>query len=241
MNNSMNNLKKLIEDTDKMGIRPFIGYGNPDAEILIIGKECADEDKERQEKFYTHNFEQWAESFNGHGFSYRSGEEPYDFEHGNFHPINPFFKLENKKMAGKYNIGRASLTYFYYQRLIDKIRAKSINEFKKADYIDFFNDCFITELNDICRKNNNGLTKSQRQKTEDHIRARFDWMRITNFFNQFKIVILACGPYAKAIKDDTFLRKDLFGKAKVYYCNQLSRWDKALDDKIIPSIINEIL
>lgn len=241
MNYSMDKLKKLIEDLNKMGICPFIGYGNPEADILIIGKECAEEDIERQEKFYTHNFEQWEESFNGHGFNYRSGEEPYDFEHGNFHPVNPFFKLENKKMVVGNTIGRASSTYFYYQRLIDKIRAKSISEFKKADYIDFFNDCFITELNDICRKNNNGLSKIQRKETEDHIRARFDWMRKTNFFNQFRVVILACGPYAKAIKDDEILRKDLFGRAKVYYCNQLSRWDKTLDSDIIPSIINNVL
>lgn len=45
MSNSMDKLKKLIEDLNKIDIRPFIGYGNPDADILIIGKECAEEDK----------------------------------------------------------------------------------------------------------------------------------------------------------------------------------------------------
>ena len=36
-------LKQLICDLDAMNIspRPFIGYGNPDANILIVGKECA--------------------------------------------------------------------------------------------------------------------------------------------------------------------------------------------------------
>ena len=57
-------------------------------------------------------------------------------------------------------------------------------------------------------------------------------MRRTNFFNHFKIVILACGPYANAIKKDECLRKDLFGDAFIVYCGQLSHWRKSLDDKI---------
>ena len=226
MSNSKDKLKNLIEDLNKMGIRPFIGYGNPDADILIIGKECAEEDKERQEKFYTHNFEQWEESFNGHGFNYRSGEEPYDFEHGNFHPIYPYFVQCNKIRRNGANNGGTSATYYYYQRLIDKVRSRDIVNYTKSRCIDFFKDCFITELNDICRKNDTGLSKAEHLEIREHIRVRFDWMRKTNFFKQFKIVILACRPYAKKIMDDELLRKDLFGNAKVYCCNQLSRWDK---------------
>ena len=33
--------KELIRDNDKNDKAEFIGYGNPDADILIIGKECA--------------------------------------------------------------------------------------------------------------------------------------------------------------------------------------------------------
>ena len=241
----MKRLECLIAELNGMGKKPFIGYGNPNADILIIGKECADEDKVNQEKFYNHNFEQWEESLNGHGFSYKnfSNEEPYDFEHGYFHPINPFYILAKKKQTTKREPGRAPSTYFYYQRLMDKLRARSIVDFKRNDdeIIDFFIDCFITELNDICRRNNDNLDKKTRQETEDHIRERFDWMRKTSFFNQFKVVILACGPYAKAIKEDECLRTELFGKAEVYYCNQLSRWDKKLDIKIIPDIIKRNL
>ena len=105
-------------------------------------------------------------------------------------------------------------------------------QFKKSEFIDFFNDCFITELCDICRPNDNGLTKEQHEEIKNHIRERLDWMRETNFFNQFKVVILACGPYAEAIKKDEVLRSDLFGDAYVVYCNQLSRWDKSLEIKI---------
>ncbi len=57
-------------------------------------------------------------------------------------------------------------------------------------------------------------------------------MRTTNFFNTFKVVILACGPYSKAIKADKILEKDLFGDALIIYCHQLSYWDKSLNEKI---------
>ena len=237
MDRDMKRLEKLISDLNEMGKKPFIGYGNPNADILIIGKECADDNKERQEKFYSHNFEQWEESLNGHGFSYRCGGEPYDFESGNFHPIYPFYKQLNKIGIGN---GKTSSTYYYYQKLIDKVRARNVDNYTPSPYVDFFKDCFITELNDICRRNNKGLKKEKRQATEDHIRERFDWMRRTNFFDHFKVVILACGPYAKAIKEDECLKKDLFGTAEVIFCNQLSRWYKKMDDEIIPMIINAI-
>ena len=41
-------LKQLLDDLNEMGKHPFIGYGNPDARILIIGKECAIEDNRKE-------------------------------------------------------------------------------------------------------------------------------------------------------------------------------------------------
>ena len=228
-----NKLQQLLQDLDAMNIHPFVGYGNPDAEILIIGKECTSpNDSVDGKKFFTSNYDQWKKSFEGHGFCYRHGVEPYDFEHGNFHPVNPYFRLENKMQSRKKEIGRPSPTYYYYQRLVDKIRTSDGCEYKKSEFIDFFQDCFITELNDICRLNDKNLKKSDHEDTENHIRERFDWMRRTNFFNQFKVVVLACGHYADAIKKDDALRKELFGEAYVVYSHQLSYWDKTLDEKI---------
>jgi len=226
-------LKQLILDLEAMNLQPFIGYGNPDAKLLIVGKECTEPNgTDGWKKFFEPNFRQWKDSFDDHGFGYTSGEEPYDFEHGNFHPINPFFRLVNKKQSGKKEVGRPGPTHYYYQRLIDKLRTYAKPDHKNSEYIDFFEDCFITELNDICRPNDKKLKKWQHNEIEQHIKDRFDWMRRTNFFNQFKVVILACGPYANTIKRDEKLRTDLFGKAFVAYCHQLSYWDKSLDDKI---------
>lgn len=41
--------KKLTKDNDKA---EFIGYGNPDADILIIGKECAIDPKHDPDNIY---------------------------------------------------------------------------------------------------------------------------------------------------------------------------------------------
>ncbi|MCR5454364.1 MAG: hypothetical protein K6F33_05200 [Bacteroidales bacterium] len=225
-------LKQLIYDLDARGIQPYIGYGNPDADILIVGKECAlTEDSEAWKLFYKSNFAQWKQSFEGHGFGYNSNRDAYSFEHGNFHPIFPFFEQRNKILRpGKIGEGTSS-TYYYYQRLVDMVRSGR-TQFTKSPNIDFFKDCFITELNDICRPNDKGLKKDQHLEIREHIKVRFDWMRATNFFNSFKVVILACGPYSKAIKEMDDLRKELFGDALIIYCNQLSRWDKSLDDRI---------
>ena len=172
-------LKQLIDDLDSMDIQPFIGYGNPDAKILIIGKECAfTEGSEDWIKFYQPNFKQWKDSFNGHGFGYKHGKLPYDFDNSNFHPIYPFYQQENT--TSKYRNG-TSRTYYYYQRLIDKIRGDEAHK-----YIDFFQ----------------------------------------------RIVILACGPYARKIEENGELENALFGNGRVYRCHQLCFWDKSLDGKI---------
>ena len=221
-------LKTLLDQLAEMQIKPFIGYGNPDARLLIIGKECAfTEGSKEWELFFKHNYDQWKVSFGVRGFSYAMGKEeyPYEFENGFFHPLFPFYPQENKR-------GRTSSTYYWYQRLVQKIRASDSHE-EKSPIIDFFRDCFITELSEECRPNNTANTKAEHQKTKDSIRQRFDWMRQTAFFRHFDIVILACGPYANAIKKDNLLRKELFGDAHVVYCNQLSRWDTRLDKEII--------
>ncbi len=230
----LHRIKQLLLDLKERNITPFIGYGNPNAEILIVGKECTHQvGDEGYKKFYEPNFNHWYETvFCGHECNYKSGLEPYTFEAGNFHPIYPYYKLINKMQSKNKEIGRPGPTHYYYQRLVEKIRSYANEEIVKSDYIDFFKDCFITEMCEICRPNDNGLTKEQHKEIESNIRERLDWMRDTNFFNQFKVVILACGPYAEAIKKDEVLRTDLFGDAYVVYCNQLSRWDKSLEIKI---------
>ena len=113
--------------------------------------------------------------------------------------------------------GGTSSTWYNYQKLINFIR-----EYGKLDspvnttHIDFYKDCFITELNELCRLNNHRLSAEERRKIEENIRNRFDLMIATNsFWSHFKTVILACGPYADALRADPRLTRAIFGCAKV--------------------------
>lgn len=221
----LNNLLTILKELNKEGA--FIGYGNPDSDILIVGQECAyEEGSKEHEKFYKPNYYQWASSFNGHGFNFSHGEpEPlYTFENNAFHPIFPFFLQDNTIRRKKGS--NTSSTYYYYQMFIDKLRAEILGvEYTKSKYVTFFRDCFITELNDVCMRNHKDA--AQKNKIiKDRIRERFDWMRRTSFYDHFKVVLLACGPYAGAIRKDPLLRKELFGDAKIVYCGQLSQWRK---------------
>lgn len=228
-------MQELIANLEVMKKTPYIGYGNPDSEILIIGKECAiDVNSDDWKKFYNLNYSQWDSICHGGDFDPSYGE-PYDFEHKHFNPKNPFYPLKNRTRKKKEN-GYASKTYFYYQRLIDLIYGRP-----SPDIINFFSSCFITELNDLCRRNNKDNKPEDAKKIKQSIQNRFSWMREVTFFRGFKVVILACGPYANAIKKDELLRNELFGTAHIEYCHQLSQWDKSLIDDMKIDRIQRVL
>ena len=61
------------------------------------------------------------------------------------------------------------------------------------------------------------------------------------FWSRFKVVILACGDYADALKRDAQLYADIFGAAPCVYCNQLfMNRAKSEIERIVP-VIKEIL
>jgi len=140
-----------------------------------------------------------------------------------FCPFAPYnkpqrFTIERKKgdkiISGA---GGTSVTWYNYQKLINYIRELGkLDNPVNTSTIDFYKDCFITELNEKCRVNNYGLSVKERQETEENIRQRFDLMKETkSFWSHFDTVILACGPYADALRKDQQLTRDIFGDAKV--------------------------
>lgn len=207
--------------------KAFIGYGNPDARILIIGKECAyrqGDDGYRNE--YVRNFDMWQNHDKNKTYdSVNTWVERDTCDWSIFDPIAPFkgqyFKCRRTKTDEQdritYDNFGTSKTWYNYQKLINFYR-----DMHKGCYlpnqtrIDFFKDCFITELSEICRPNNKRLNVMQRKEVEDNIRERFDLMRETSsFWSHFDTVVLACGPYSKALRERPELRTSIFGNAKV--------------------------
>lgn len=198
--------------------RHFVGSGNPNSTILIVGKECAiNVDTEQYKEEYAKNFEKWCQKSDT---EIKNWVDNPVLDWGIFHPRAPYkgqrFVVEKRNakreiISGK---GGTSSTWYNYQKLINLIREQGkLSLQPNTDTIDFYEDCFITELNESCRVNNKG---SKKKPTENSIRNRFDIMRATKpFWSHFKTVILACGPYADALRTDSQLTYDIFGDANI--------------------------
>lgn len=200
----------------------FVGYGNPNADILIIGQEAAcPEGEEDWEKFYQHNCEQWKETVNKMLFAKEfDGSGEYRFPEF----FNPLFPFKWQKSSPKNGVGLSGSTWYWYQRLINELYPDLFRA--SAGRINFFEKVFITELNGQTRVNQ----KVKLDDLEGNIRHRFDIMRLTSsFWSHFKVILFLCGPYSKAInikqfpsKESTELYSAIFGEAVPFFYSQFS-------------------
>lgn len=206
-----NTFKNLIEGIYNNNEIEFIGYGNPNAKILIIGKECAI-DEERNEQRYElvikRNKEQWSEIVKKNG-TFNTSNIPSWFssypEERKFSPLLPFrgqiFTPERKDKDGETISGKygTNTTWYNYQKLVDKIRIDEIDKHfsrTKDDEIDFLKYCFITEFSGVC------TTYSKKTPEVAHsIKYRVDHLLNHPFFSSFPIIIIACGHYVRQYGD----------------------------------------
>jgi hypothetical protein len=177
-------LEKLISDLDEKKsddeLLKYIGTGNPNADILIIGKESSVED-ENSEQFIFElkgNFKDWQRKRN-----YNQDDVLNFNTWDDYDPILPY-------KGQKYNIdngsnGGTSRTWYTYQKLINYIFDKPDNK-----DIDFHKDVFITEVNS---------TPSRKTVDADisSIDFRKDLILKSDFFQSFPIVIISGVGYFK--------------------------------------------
>lgn len=202
----------------------FIGYGNPAAQILIVGQEMTwrkDSDQLKEYNAYCKrnifdwkkNLEQEEVTIQGDIQHPEDGVTTEAFER--FNPLYPHYLRFNKRLYIRNkdwhtsNYG-ASSTWIHYQQLIDII-------FKRPapKIIDFVKDCFITELSKETRPHNIELAEDlsrEELKTEKSRQAKATEKSIADrcpllnepFFQDFPIIVLACGQYASKILPYTF-------------------------------------
>ncbi|WP_158860965.1 hypothetical protein [Lunatibacter salilacus] len=145
----------------------YIGKGNPNAKILVIGKELAIDPFDTETK---------------HIFKQESVENPLQWkniiESGQLLDFNPLFPYDNKyKKSG-------GSTWNQYQRLCNLISAEMhVNENNH-----FFHNFFITELNTIPSKNSPGISNIE-------IGPRLDFLKNNKFYQNFDVIIVAAGGY----------------------------------------------
>ncbi len=162
----------------------YIGTGNPNAKILIIGKECA-VDLEK-------NPEQYEREIKGNLINWKTNiENPNQIiENRTINPLFPYkgqkFTIYNEKR--KRGIGGTSDTWYKYQKLYNRILTPNTTN------IIFHDSFFITELN----ANPSSYSKDQNPETrKTSIKERVNIFFNSDFIQNFQIIILATSHYTK--------------------------------------------
>lgn len=206
--NYSDDFKNLIErSAERLKVdendNTFIGAGNPMGKILFIGQECAigtSEDNEKQ-KIYdalysseiTPHICKWCYNIEK---NLSQEDVVNDIKIESYNPLYPY----KGKMFSRYNektnksAEAITSTWYYYQKLYDIICGKKEPR-TKQERVDFFEDCFMTELSHITAKNNKEANKKKVLRKAS-IESRKELFK-EPFFQSFPIVIVAAGHYPR--------------------------------------------
>lgn len=202
----------------------FLGYGNPNGKILMIGKEhyfnhkneidtnafydeiisCRENDIDKNTNSWLKNIEE--------NFKYDWNVNLKDgLDDSN--PLNAWWNQKNKQ--NKNNNGGTSNTYLHYQKIYQNIFLDGLKE----ENINFQKEFFLSELNDLPSK------KSFNLKKLNDLRSRFINKRKAlfekEFFESFPVTIIAAGHYPE--KHDFDIEK-IF---KVNWIGETTKVDKS--------------
>lgn len=162
----------------------YIGQGNPNSKILIVGREHGFYDKQQCDLEIWQNREQWKQITQGIPFS----EEGYS-------PLTCFLERGQEfRLDMTSKLGGVSPTWYIYQMMVNALCPHVMPVGNKAPLLDFFNYCFITEFSTASRPNNNNTAEEEIEDTRKSIEKRTSLLS-SDFYRSFPIVILACGKY----------------------------------------------
>lgn len=168
----------------------YIGTGNPNAKILIIGCECAiGKNSTQYEDEIKNNAHNWQVNID-------SANLGVDIEItddcSSINPLYPYrgqlLKIDNKKNCG------TSRTWYNYQKLYNGIFGYEAN-----NIINFHEKFFITEFSTITARSKEAIIANKKLKEErkSSIEKRRNLFSESAFYQKFPIVIVATGgaPY----------------------------------------------
>ncbi len=162
--------------------RLFVGEGNPNSKILIIGKEIGGETPKslaeievNSEKCTMGNIQRWVT------------HEGYDLSAVK----SSVLKADLEKLK------RRNPTWTSYQKVVSRIIDRDLGQ----DNFDFLDHCFMTEMSDVHLPDSNHHRRffpaDERQqvdkKRKASVKKRAEELFTLPFFQRFPIVIIACG------------------------------------------------
>jgi len=234
----------------------FVGYGNPNGKVLVIGKEAAHIGKEettenlekKKEELFQSNVSQWEQILSTNEVPNYDGERPISHENPLYAYGNQFNKKDIRKEGKPYNGGTSS-TYLNYEKLYEQLFLQG----EKLKKINFQKEFFITEFSDYPTKEsykNEDIEALRKQSIEER-KPLF----AMPFFKEFPIVIVAAGDYPsryhinleqtfdtvfqkeiKVGRDHYFLHFSKDNKRILIHTRQLSN---SFSRELIPAIVKE--
>lgn len=175
----------------------YIGTGNPNSKILIVGKETATdiENKANRDELYVMFQKENLQDFNENAVKWdlniKNNVELKSIPNWiggqdsplTSNPMFPFKSLHPKEL-------KEGQTWRKYQKLHDLIFFNDLS-LTKVKEIDFHNNFFLTEMNSSPSK----FTKNANKST---IPNRKEFFKANDFFQNFPVIILACSNYISA-------------------------------------------
>lgn len=188
-----NEFKNIVKKCQEKGL--YLGTGNPNSSILVIGKECAIiPNSEQYQREISNNINDWNDNINQN----IRFDDVSRYLNNPLPKYNPLFPYKGQRFAVRketrdkkiINDGGTSDTWVNYQKLNNKIFEEKSN----INYIDFHKSFFITEMNEVVSKTSEITKKEAKEAILKSIRERLDFFKNDlDFFQKFSIIILACG------------------------------------------------
>lgn len=178
----------------------FLGYGNPNGKILMIGKEqyfnsisTNDTDEfykellEKRNKVNQININSWLKNINENFIP--KWDERQECFCDDSNALTAWWNQKNKQ--NNKNNGGTSNTYLQYQKIYQNVFNDSI----KQDNINFQKEFFITELSDLVAKKDYQFPRLKELK-KGYVLERQELFKLP-FFKSFPIIVIASGHYSK--------------------------------------------
>jgi hypothetical protein len=190
----------------------YVGSGNPEAKIAIIGKEVAIDSEKSISEFNQYNNETALWLKNIENKTQLNEVKSWFDSNPVFNPLYPYKGQKNivethtkKGVKGK---GGTSKTWHNYQKIADGLTTET-----SSNSINFHEHIFCTELNNIPAKYSHEINKDIRKKSIENRLPLFE----LDFFDQFDVIIVAAGHY---IRDFNINLENIFN---VRYNHELSQ------------------